>query len=392
MAGPSPKPKVKEEAPVFSTENICLYLDPSNAETLSQQLKKEGYVVIFRTFLTDSGPKNVLIANKQGVTEDQLMEILNKVGVILPSPSKQVIPQKEFREAQKRAKELEPEIKEERKKVNELPKIIAKLKDEEEAKKKAQEEAKKKAAEEQKKKAEEEAKRKAEEEAKKKAEEEAKKKEPQKREKKEEPAKPAPKKEAPQEEKPQEPSKTQTRPDGRLGPSEPSGPIKIDLAQQSQVNLEGIKPGVGEVKSPNLEISLGEKKGEKETGKIVEHESKIIRIKEYKGKPALYMWGSITTGSSKEDKVIYRDREKLKGDEKNVVPIIQENIKGKSILYGYLVFGINYLRANSDENGHLTQDAKKKILDEIRDHIGIKNPDRLKEIEKYILDKIHVNK
>jgi len=356
MAGPSPKPKFKAEEPVFSTENIRLYLDPSNAETLSQQLKKEGYVVIFRTFLTDSGLKNVLIANKQGVTEDQLIEILNKVGVILPSPSKQVVPQKTPQQA---AKEQE-----QKKKAEEE----AKKKAEEEAKKKAQEEAKKKAAEEQKKKAEEEAKRKAEEEAKKKAEEEAKKKEPQK---------PAPK-EAPQE-KPQEPSKLATIPDLTKQdwlPKNKFGTTRADEKKPSTLpNLD------------NFEIS-GEKKGE--TGKILEHESKIIRIKEYKGKPALYMWGSITTGSSNEDKVIYSDREKLKGDEKNVVPI-QEDIKGKSILHGYLVFGINYLRANSNENGYLTPDAKKQILDEIRDHIGI-NPDRLKEIEKYILDKIHVNK
>ena len=181
MAGAPLKSKKAEETPVFSTENIRLYLNPSNPQTLSQQLEKEGYIIIFRTFLTKDGPKNVLLATKEDITGDQLSNILSKFVLIQPKVQPKLTPEEaakiEFEEALGKAGEAKEEFKKGKKEVEDLKKVLPSLiKKEEEAKKKAEEEAKKKAEEEAKRKAEEEAKKKAEEEAKKKAEEEARKK------------------------------------------------------------------------------------------------------------------------------------------------------------------------------------------------------------------------
>jgi len=369
MAGPSPKPKFKAEEPVFSTENIRLYLDPSNAETLSQQLKKEGYVVIFRTFLTDSGLKNVLIANKQGVTEDQLIEILNKVGVILPgvilpSPSKQVVPQKtpqqaaeeEFRKAQEEAKELKPEIEEERKKVKELPKIIAKLEEEEKAKKKAEEEAKRK------------------------AEEEAKKKEPQKPEKKEEPVKPAPKKEAPQEEKPQGPSETQNLRGERLGPSKPSGLADIsadDLFKRSGENLGNIKAGGGGrpegPKGVNLKGKLGlqEQPIVRDGVTLIDRKSIITKVK-YNGYPTLFASGSFTGVTEFTTKDYNPDT--LDDKKKMEIKLKCQNKNTGKLEEIYIILGLNYRRINTypggEKKNYLTPDAVDEIINSFKENFG----------------------
>lgn len=343
MAGAPLKSKKAEEKPVFSTENIRLYLNPSNPQTLSQQLEKEGYIIIFRTFLTKDGPKNVLLATKEDITGDQLSNILSKFVLIQPKVQPKLTPEEaakiEFKEALGKAGEAEEEFKKGKKEVEDLKKALPLLIKKEEEKEKA-EEAKKKAEEEAKRKAEEEE----EEEAKKKAEKEA----------------------------------------GEIKP-----PATIpDLAQIA--TLKDINGGTGGKVEPQIELRpLESQEGSRtETAAVTPLSSEIVRTKLY-GKPALFMKGIIKTSSSGIT-MEREDKEKNIG-KNNIIPI-KEIKNNKEIIHGYLLFGRGYLNINTDKNGYLTDKAKKEILKNIKEHMGITDKNLLGQIEKNVLDKIHAKK